>query len=404
MKKDVILNKILNIINHCVNNFVIITLVFLFLISSYAIFDKYQVYEDAKISQDIEDLRPKDDDVTFSLPELRKLNPEISGWIKIYDTNMDYPFVKGKDNTKYLTYNYKGEDTGVGSIFMDYRNNFELKDDYTIIYGHNLQANLMFSGITKYKSKKYFKNHLDGELHTTKGDYKIEIFSYALLDASKEDIYDLMTYRNDHNEHILSVIKDKSIQYKDIGIKPSDKLILLSTCDTTGTYTRSVLLARISKVTDVLTSITTKASKLADNELETIEEEEYEAPLVKETPKPAPKKFTISIYNLVLILTVIVVIIIYIVLFLRQRKLKKIREEKLNKQKNSVVMTPPSENINNNMISSPPTIDNTVSNQYNAQNNNTEQSITPSVNPQSTMSSESNNTEVNSNDDNSDII
>ena len=326
MKKVEVADKLVKFINNVVNNFAIIILVLLMLVSVYAIIDKHQVYEDAKISDDITALKPKDNDVTFTLDELLKINTEINGWIRVNNTGIDYPVVQGRDNTRYLTSNFKGEDTGSGSIFLDYRNDVNFSDDYSIIYGHNLQSDLMFGDILNYKSKKYFKSHRKGRLYTLNAQYKLEVFSYSIIDSSVVNIYNLDKLKNGNNQYIVDIFKKYAVNYKDINIGPNDKLLALSTCDNEGTYNRSVLLARIVKDVDVKTaSITTKQSKLTDEQLQE-EEKAYEVPKpVKEDLRInlVPK---ISIYNLMLMLSIMFVLGIYAVLFkerlgARKRKL-----------------------------------------------------------------------------------
>lgn len=317
MKKVAIAEKLVNFINSLINNFAIIILVLLMLVSVYAIIDKHQVYEDAKISQDIEDLKPKDNDVTFSLSELQRINPEINSWLKINKTGIDYPVVKTTNNIKYLTNNYKDEPTGAGSIFMDFRNDTGFNDDYTIVYGHNLQGNLMFGDILRYKSKKYFNSHRKGKLYTTNGLYNINIFGYAVIDSSKEDIYALEKYQFGQNEFLEDYFSKNSIHYVENQYSPTDRLLILSTCDDTGTFNRAILIAKITKVTTALDPITTKESKLDDSENAAIEEIPYNVPHPKEVQASVARQ-GISLYNLALILSALVVIGIYGVLIKRR--------------------------------------------------------------------------------------
>ena len=103
-----------------------------------------------------------------SLPDLSPfdtswldINPDYVGWLKIDDTVIDFPVVRGSDNDKYLTTTFKGEDNILGAIFMDYRCTGD--DPHIIIYGH--QANnkdkdkLMFGGLTDFREEQYLTDH-----------------------------------------------------------------------------------------------------------------------------------------------------------------------------------------------------------------------------------------------------
>jgi sortase B len=71
------------------------------------------------------------------------------------NTNIDYPVVQGSDNEFYLSkYLYKNNLLS-GSIFMDYRNDFD-RDENVIIYGHNMRNKTMFSELEKFKEEDFF--------------------------------------------------------------------------------------------------------------------------------------------------------------------------------------------------------------------------------------------------------
>lgn len=48
---------------------------------------------------------------------LRKINPDVVGWIYIPDTEINYPIVQAKDNSTYLHRTFRGKDSYVGAIF-----------------------------------------------------------------------------------------------------------------------------------------------------------------------------------------------------------------------------------------------------------------------------------------------
>ena len=71
-------------------------------------------------------------------------------FIYITGTNIKYPVVRGENNSYYLNHSIYGEKNTHGAIFMDYRNMAPFTQDYnTIIYGHNMRDNTMFSGLNE---------------------------------------------------------------------------------------------------------------------------------------------------------------------------------------------------------------------------------------------------------------
>ena len=88
----------------------------------------------------------------------KEFNKDIVGWIKINNTNIDYPFVKYIDNKYYLTHNLNKEKSTAGWIFLDYRNNINLKNKNSIIYGHARKDKTMFGTLKYVLKKEWYKN------------------------------------------------------------------------------------------------------------------------------------------------------------------------------------------------------------------------------------------------------
>lgn len=71
--------------------------------------------------------------------KLRKINPDIVGWIYQNGTSINYPVVKCNNNLKYLNENLQGEYSIMGTLFIDANNKDNLEDFNTIIYGHHMK-------------------------------------------------------------------------------------------------------------------------------------------------------------------------------------------------------------------------------------------------------------------------
>ena len=69
-------------------------------------------------------------DINFN--ELKNINNDVKGWIKVNGTNINYPFVQSKNNKYYLTHSFDKSYNSAGWLFLDYRNN----NKNTIIYAH----------------------------------------------------------------------------------------------------------------------------------------------------------------------------------------------------------------------------------------------------------------------------
>lgn len=77
--------------------------------------------------------------MTFLIKSFAGSIKDVIGWIDIYNTNIDYPIVKGADNQEYLNKTVKGEFSTAGSIFLDSSNSPDFSDypKYTLwsLYG-----------------------------------------------------------------------------------------------------------------------------------------------------------------------------------------------------------------------------------------------------------------------------
>ena len=315
------INRIIKGLDSLISTIAISLLLILMLFGSYALYDVYKVYDQAKLDDDIATLRPQTKGTSFNLSDVQKLNKDIAGWIIVDDTNIDYPILHGKDNSEYLSINYKGEYAAAGSVFLDYRND-KFTNDYSIIYAHNMNANLMFGEIKNYKDEVFFKHHLTGRLYTDEGVYKLEILSYAMVSAYDNLVYGLSSYKNGRNFEIAKHIESNTIHDNNISDVKDEKLLLLSTCDASGVNERSILLAKLTK--------------LEEKEIKTIAKNDKKVEKLKKDKEEKEKKDIfkyVDLWDLLFIICLLIVVIIYIILFIIKNKSKKKRKKKSNKKK-----------------------------------------------------------------------
>ena len=203
-------------------------LISIIIFSSYNIYIKLSEYKKAdnvyknikKINQSTD--KNKDD-------ELSAINSEYKFWLKVDNTNIDYPVVQSKDNDFYLTHDFNKNPLASGSIFMDYRNNFE-KDNSIIVYGHNMKNKTMFAQLTKFKDKNFFNKNNLIKVEYKNNTYIYEVFSVYTADLNNEDYLKVdFKDENDYKKYI-NYIKDKSLYKKDIELNSNDNLITLYTC------------------------------------------------------------------------------------------------------------------------------------------------------------------------------
>ncbi len=185
----------------------------------------------------------EEEDVELTiLPEYENLyekNPNLIGWVKIDDTNIDYPVLKSEDRSYYLTHGFDEEYDRNGCIFMDPDCDVVKRSTNIILYGHHMHTGKMFGTLDKYKDKTFYESHPLIEFDTIyeKGTYEVvyafnsQVFYedeitfkyYQFIDAVSEDAF----YSNCEEMEKISIY--------DTGVRPvyGDQLLTLSTCDKT---------------------------------------------------------------------------------------------------------------------------------------------------------------------------
>lgn len=191
------------------------------------------------------------EDETASFEELMRINPEVVGWIEIFDTGIDFPVVQGDDDMKYVNVDVFGEASPSGTPFLDYRCDPEFRDVYSIVYGHAMEAGAMFGDVKKFVKQDYFDSHIDGEITTKDGTrYPFRAFACLRTDAYDDAIYYPVGAWSDEGaeEKLMAGIEKTKIAWaEDPGEGP---IVSLSTCESPTTLGRILLVGRLGEPKD----------------------------------------------------------------------------------------------------------------------------------------------------------
>lgn len=173
--------------------------------------------------------------------KLIEINKDYKFWITIFDTNIDYPVVQGKDNMEYINKDFYGKYSVSGIPFLDFRNSDYFEDNYNLLYGHNMENGAMFSDVMKFLDEDFFNSHLMGELYSLDKEYDIYLFASFETYASDEFVFMPGNLKETQMQALLDYIKSKAVVYKEIGVNVNSKLICLSTCSNYSNNKRAVL-------------------------------------------------------------------------------------------------------------------------------------------------------------------
>lgn len=176
--------------------------------------------------------------------ELKDINSDIIGWIKVQGTVINYPIVQGENNTYYLKKTFEKQSNYSGAIFMDYLNAPDFSSDNTVLYGHNLKTGEMFGGLQKYEKKDYLKDHKYIWIITPEYNKKYEIFASYKTDERSE-VYTLEFNSFADMDGYFRLAKESSFFSSDSILLQDDQILTLSTCVTGDEEGRRVVQAKL---------------------------------------------------------------------------------------------------------------------------------------------------------------
>ena len=200
---------------------------------------------DHEEENDQQDVKQSEDD--FDYQSLVAINSDCVGWIQIPGTDINYPVVQAADNEFYLTHNFNRETAACGAIFMDYRNDVDVKAEHLILYGHQMKDNSMFKQLNGYKEEMFYKEHPNISLHLHEQKYEYEITAVYVTNVANGGSYYNYLHWNTRKEQ-LNYLQQKMAGYQiyDTGKKvmETDELLSLSTCEYSSDNGRLIVQAR----------------------------------------------------------------------------------------------------------------------------------------------------------------
>lgn len=228
-------------------------LISIMLISSYFLIKNFKEEDKQKnIFTELSNIATKRNEQTeenqIDLEKLYKINNDIVGWLKIDNTNINYPIMQTRNKPNfYLDKNFYKEYSFMGTPYIDENCDIENSNNI-IIYGHHIKGNKMLGELENYKSEEYYKNHKIIKFYTR--DTMIE---YEIISVFKTTVYDNVGFKyyqfynmEKEREFNTFVNKCKELSFYEIKetAKFGNKLITLSTCEYSKQNGRLVVIAK----------------------------------------------------------------------------------------------------------------------------------------------------------------
>lgn len=166
----------------------------------------------------------------YLLKKFKEENSDVVAVIEIPGTPIKYPLLHADDNSFYLRKGLNKEYDLAGSIFMDTNNNTDLNDDNTVIYGHHLELESMFTPLDQYRKQDFAEKHTTMYITTEEGLREYEIFSAYGIPSD----YDYRTlefmYDADKIPYFEKLQNNSEVDLGSRQFTEDDTIVTLSTC------------------------------------------------------------------------------------------------------------------------------------------------------------------------------
>jgi sortase B len=186
------------------------------------------------------------------LPEytdLYLLNSDIVGWIRIEDTQVNYPVMQTPNERDfYLKRDFEKKNNKNGCLYVREQCDVFAPSDNLTIYGHNMRSGAMFHDLALFRKKSFWETHRTFTFDTIIAHHTYEIVAVFTTTASVGKGFAYHQFVNARNEEefdqFVTTCKDLALYETGVTAEYGDKLISLSTCEYTHTNGRLVVVAK----------------------------------------------------------------------------------------------------------------------------------------------------------------
>ncbi len=165
---------------------------------------------------------------------LKAENPDIYAWITIPGTEVNYPVVQSPtDDFYYLDHDVDFSYAWQGAIYSEMQNSTNFSDPVTVLYGHQTDANTMFTSLHYFEDPDFFAEHDTITVYSVghvRTYYVISAYQFDdrhilnSYDFSNPDVLaDYYDYVCNPNSLVMNVREDAHLE-------TTDQIIQLSTC------------------------------------------------------------------------------------------------------------------------------------------------------------------------------
>ena len=194
---------------------------------------------------------------------LYEQNADLTGWLRIDDTLIDYPVMqRSEDENYYLQHDFYGADNIYGCLVLDndsHAGNGTKQQDYAdgtkpstnlIVHGHMTKTGEMFGNLNLYRDKEYGLSHSIIYFDTLyeKREYQLISAFYSQVYYQNDDVFKYYKFfqadTQEEFDYWYDNIKQKSLYDTGVTAEFGDEFITLSCCSYHMTDGRFVVVAK----------------------------------------------------------------------------------------------------------------------------------------------------------------
>lgn len=168
--------------------------------------------------------------LTIDFKSLLIENKDSIGWLKINNSNVNYPVVQTYDNSYYLSHTFTGEKASHGWIFMDYRNNENMTDKNTIIYGHMTNTDKIMGSLKNIIKNEWYLEEKNQIITYASFDKNLYYKIFSIYEIPVENYYITTDFTNNDFGEFVEVLKGRSVYDFDTSVTSDDYILTISTC------------------------------------------------------------------------------------------------------------------------------------------------------------------------------
>jgi len=179
--------------------------------------------------------------------KLTEMNEDYLFWLYAPGTQIDYPVVQDEGNDYYLNHLFNKERNAAGTLFADYRNQPQLLDPNTVVYGHHMRNDSMFGTLTDYEDQEYYEANPVMLVFHEEEIALLEVFACYTTDSG-DHCYQLAISGEENMNYFVRKAKEKSDVNCAVEVTHEDRIVTLSTCAYDFENARYVVLTRVKSV------------------------------------------------------------------------------------------------------------------------------------------------------------